>query len=118
MRARINGCNGTKRQYPRAGSTLRLRRSRLGRALMSAQNDLTLMVEDTLTPFNKEGSASVKTRDMKVHQLPWPNDVLAQLGDAHVELRVTLSYFIEPNPGERGWTRPAIDMRHMAFDLL
>ena len=47
----------------------------------------------------------MKTRDMKVHQLPWPNNVLAQLGDAHVELRVTLSYFIEPNPGERGWTR-------------
>jgi hypothetical protein len=42
---------------------------------------------------------------MKVHELPWPNDVLAQLGDVHVELRVTLSYFIEPNPGERGWTR-------------
>jgi hypothetical protein len=27
------------------------------------------------------------------------------MGDQDVELRVTLSYFIEPNPGERGWTR-------------
>jgi hypothetical protein len=27
------------------------------------------------------------------------------LGEAQVELRATLSYFIEPNPGERGWTR-------------
>jgi hypothetical protein len=63
------------------------------------------MVEDRLTPFSKEGSAQPKTRDMKVHQLPWPNEMLTQLGEAHVELRVTLSYFIEPNPGERGWTR-------------
>lgn len=35
--------------------------------------------------------------------LPWPQEQLAELGDAQVELRVTLSYFIEPNPGERGW---------------
>jgi hypothetical protein len=105
MRVRINGCNGTKRNIHALVRRYGYGVPDLGRALMSAQNDLTLMVEDTLTPFNKEGSASVKTRDMKVHQLPWPNDVLVQLGDAHVELRVTLSYFIEPNPGERGWTR-------------
>jgi Subtilase family len=105
MRARINGCNGTKRNIHALVRRYGYGVPDLGRALMSAQNDLTLMVEDTLTPFNKEGSAPVKTRDMKVHQLPWPNDVLTQLGDAHVELRVTLSYFIEPNPGERGWTR-------------
>lgn len=105
MRARINGCNGTKRNIHALVRRYGYGVPDLSRALMSAQNDLTLMVEDTLTPFNKEGSASVKTRDMKVHQLPWPNDVLVQLGETHVELRVTLSYFIEPNPGERGWTR-------------
>jgi hypothetical protein len=80
----------------------------LNRALLSAQNDLTLVVEDRLQPFvceKKAKQSSIKTRDMNLHQLPWPKDVLAQLGDAHVELRVTLSYFIEPNPGERGWTR-------------
>lgn len=104
MRARIDACNGRKGQIHSLVRRYGYGVPDLGRALLSAQNDLTLMVEDALTPFNKEGSA-VKTRDMKVHQLPWPNDVLAQLGDAHVELRVTLSYFIEPNPGERGWTR-------------
>jgi hypothetical protein len=26
------------------------------------------------------------------------------LGEVNVELKVTLSYFIEPNPGERGWS--------------
>lgn len=76
----------------------------LGRALMSAANDATLMVEDALLPFRKDGSA-IKTRDMNLHQLPWPRTELAALGNLDVELRITLSYFVEPNPGERGWTR-------------
>lgn len=105
MRAHVDACNGRKGLIHSLVRRYGYGVPDLDRALLSAQNDLTLMVEDALTPFNKEGSASVKTRDMKVHELPWPNDVLAQLGDVHVELRVTLSYFIEPNPGERGWTR-------------
>lgn len=76
----------------------------LERALRSASNDATLMIEDALVPFRKEGSA-IKTRDMHLHRLPWPRDALLALGDQDVELRVTLSYFVEPNPGERGWTR-------------
>ena len=40
---------------------------------------------------------------MNLHQLPWPSEVLEKLGEVNVELKVTLSYFIEPNPGERGW---------------
>lgn len=76
----------------------------LGRALMSATDDATLLVEDALLPFRRQGS-EIKTRDMNLHRLPWPRDELLALGDQEVELRVTLSYFIEPNPGERGWTR-------------
>ncbi len=104
MRAQIDACQPNKSNIHKLVRRYGYGVPNLERALMSSLNDLTLMVEDALTPFNKEGSA-VKTQDMKVHQLPWPKDVLAQLGDAHVELRVTLSYFIEPNPGERGWTR-------------
>lgn len=76
----------------------------LGRALMSASNDATLMVEDALLPFRKDASA-IKTRDMNLHHLPWPREELLALGSLDVELRITLSYFVEPNPGERGWTR-------------
>lgn len=76
----------------------------LGRALLSASNDATLMIEDELLPFFREKS-QIKTRDMHLHRLPWPRDELLALGDQNVELRVTLSYFVEPNPGERGWTR-------------
>ena len=78
---------------PGARSPLWLWRPDLGRALRSTRNDLTLMVEDELQPFQREGNAAAKTRDMKLHRLPWPL------------LRATLSYFVEPNPGERGWTR-------------
>jgi len=42
---------------------------------------------------------------MNLHQLPWPRTELEQLAETEVELRVTLSYFVEPNPGERGWLR-------------
>jgi hypothetical protein len=61
-------------------------------------------LKTTLLPFRKDGSV-IKTRDMNLHRLPWPRAELAALGNLDVELRITLSYFIEPNPGERGWTR-------------
>jgi hypothetical protein len=46
-----------------------------------------------------------KMREMHVHQLPWPKDALEELGETAVRVRITLSYFIEPNPGRRGWRR-------------
>ena len=68
------------------------------RAVLSANNDLTLIAEDDLQPFWKE-DGSIKTRHMNLHQFPWPRTELEQLGETQVELRVTLSYYIEPNPG-------------------
>lgn len=76
----------------------------LDRALRSMTNDVTLVVEGELQPFQFEKNKA-KTRDMIVHSFPWPRTDLESLGDAPVSLRVTLSYFVEPNPGERGWTQ-------------
>ncbi len=76
----------------------------LGRALWSASNDATLMIEDAVLPLRKDGSV-IKSRSMNLHRLPWPHAELRALGALAVEVRVTLSYFIEPNPGERGWAR-------------
>lgn len=73
----------------------------LERALYSARNSLTMIVQDEIHPYHKV-DGDVKTREMHLHDLPWPNEVLQYLGDMPVTLRVTLSYFIEPNPGERG----------------
>ncbi len=72
----------------------------LERALWSANNSLALIVEDKLQPFDKfEGE--IKTRDMHLHELPWPKDALQELGETEVKMTVTLSYFIEPNPSSR-----------------
>lgn len=38
---------------------------------------------------------------LRLHHLPW-KAILEPLGEAAAELKVTLSYFIEPNPGRRG----------------
>lgn len=75
----------------------------LERALWSAGNSLTLVVEDTVHPFQKVTGKGVVSRDMKLHALPWPREQLLALApDTQVELCVTLSYFIEPNPSARG----------------
>lgn len=74
----------------------------LERALYSAGNSLTMVVQNTLQPYKKDKGAPVKTSDMHLHALPWPNELLEDMGEMQVRLRITLSYFIEPNPGERG----------------
>ncbi|MFA5821665.1 MAG: S8 family peptidase [Thermodesulfovibrionales bacterium] len=76
----------------------------LKKAMWSASNSLTLIVQDLLQPFEKYKDG-VKTCDMHLHELPWPIEVLHELGETTVEMRVTLSYFIEPNPARRGWIR-------------
>ncbi|HEX7051153.1 MAG TPA: S8 family peptidase [Longimicrobiales bacterium] len=72
----------------------------LPRALRSASDALTLVLQSTIRPFERG-----KMREIHIHELPWPEDVLASLGATPVRLRVTLSYFIEPNPGRRGWKK-------------
>ncbi|MFZ5699642.1 MAG: S8 family peptidase [Pseudomonadota bacterium] len=76
----------------------------LERACWSADNSLTLVIEDQVHPFKKDKKRGVVTRDMNLHAIPWPREALLALQDARVELRVTLSYFIEPNPSARGAT--------------
>nr|VFK53943.1 MAG: Subtilase family protein [Candidatus Kentron sp. TUN]VFK55897.1 MAG: Subtilase family protein [Candidatus Kentron sp. TUN] len=76
----------------------------LSRALWSAANSLTLIAQDTLRPFEKkEGSSTPSAREMNLYELPWPISELESLGETEVEMRVTLSYFIEANPSERGF---------------
>jgi hypothetical protein len=84
----------------------------LDRALHSGADSLTLLVQDTLQPFQRkpkerddEGKVrggNITARDLRLHKLPWPRTALQELFAQDVELRVTLSYYIEPNPGERG----------------
>ena len=76
----------------------------LQRMLRSTSNDITLVVEQEMQPFRLDGTQA-KSRDMILHDFPWPRAELEGLRDTVLEMRVTLSYFIEPNPGERGWAQ-------------
>ncbi|MEW6552220.1 MAG: S8 family peptidase [Campylobacterota bacterium] len=62
-------------------------------------NSLTLIAEDTIQPFFKDGS-TIKTNVMNLYELPWPKEALEDLDSQEIEMRVTLSYFIEPAPTE------------------
>ena len=86
----------------------------LTRATRSASDALTLIVQDTIHPFDGDG----RMLEMHLHELPWPTEVLHELGDVEVRLRVTLSYFIEPNPSRRGWRgRYRYASHGLRFDL-
>lgn len=71
------------------------------KALWSAKNSLSMIVQDAIQPYEKKTGKQPSTKDMHTHELPWPKDLLLQLGDVDVEMTVTLSYFIEPNPSSR-----------------
>ena len=76
----------------------------LERAMWSVENSLTMISEERLHPFRREGRKDPTLRDMHLHRLPWPLQELEALGATPVDMRVTLSYFIEPNPSERGFS--------------
>jgi hypothetical protein len=77
---------------------------RLDRAISCAANSLSLISQATLQPFAKHDTQSrYISKDMHLYRLPWPIDVLRSLGELPVQMRITLSYFIEPSPGEVGW---------------
>jgi hypothetical protein len=74
-------------------------------AMWSARHALTLIVQDEMQPFTTGNDGTIRTRDIHYHALPWPVEALNALPlGTPVEMRVTLSYFIQPNPGQRGWT--------------
>lgn len=77
----------------------------LERALYSQESALTFVAQETIQPFKfKDGSKSeAETNEIHFFNLPWPKDLLLQMGKIPVRLRVTLSYFIEPGAGEIGW---------------
>lgn len=89
----------------------------LERALYCASNTLTLIAEAEIRPF-KPFENRIVTNEMHLYELPWPVEVLQNLGETPVEMRVTLSYFIEPGPGEIGWKERYLYASHaLRFNL-
>lgn len=72
------------------------------RAVWSVDNELSMIAENTIQPYHWVGS-DAKSHEMVLHSLPWPREVLQSLSEAPVQMRVTLSYFVEPNPARTGW---------------
>ncbi len=77
-----------------------------------------MVVEAQLHPFQREGRKQPTLRDMNLHRLPWPLTELEALGETQVEMRVTLSYFIEPNPSARDFrSRYRYESHGLRFDV-
>lgn len=73
------------------------------RAVSCKNNYVNMIIEEELQPFKLKSDGSIVMNELHIHKLPWPKDVLEVLGNELVELRVTLSYYIEPSPGNIGW---------------
>ena len=96
MKAELEEADGMRERYAK------LRRFGYGvpayeRATASAKNHLALLAQNEIQPFKNEKGR--RFRDCHFYRLPWPRKILEDMGDAEVRLKLTLSYFVEPNPG-------------------
>jgi len=74
------------------------------RAYFSSEQAVTLLREDTITPY-QGNSSSAKLNDCHIHHLQLPVALLRDHGAATCTMRVTLSYFVAPNPSSSNFTR-------------
>lgn len=75
----------------------------LEKAIECKSNYLTFISEEVIKPYKLDSNA-IKTNEIHYYEFPWPSEILANLGSANVTLRITLSYYIEPNPGDKGYS--------------
>jgi len=111
MRAAINDAGGRRAAYSM------LRRFGYGvpsldRAMRSAQNHVAIFAQAEIQPFTARGGR--RFRDAHFYRLPWPRTMLENLGERDVRLKLTLSYFVEPNPGVSASVDP---QRYQSFGL-
>jgi hypothetical protein len=67
------------------------------RANASANNHLAMIAQAQIQPFRLQGQR--KFNECHYYELPIPGGLLEELENQPVELKVTLSYFVDPNPG-------------------
>jgi hypothetical protein len=80
----------------------------------STRQAVTTVTQDSFAPFDEEH----RSRHFRLHRLPWPIEALRDIDAADVELRITLSYFIEPRASRRGWRQRYSYQSHgLRFDL-
>lgn len=91
------------------------------RATASAREHLAIVAQQTIQPYRKKitikdgvKQSSVGLNECHYYPLPWPKAILEQYADQDFILRVTLSYFIEPNPGRAAAIDP---QKYQSFGL-
>lgn len=101
------GKNGTKAKKQKMLREFGYGVPDISRAIMSARNDTTLVAEAEIQPYaiGADGRTGV-FNEMHFYDLPWPKAALEQIENEVVTMRVTLSYFIEPNLTGKAATRP------------
>jgi hypothetical protein len=121
MKERIKACKGTKKDAIALSRQFGYGVPSLTRALASAENDLALIAQATIQPFKRDLKTN-KARGMSLggptfnevhyYAVPWPISSLEALAEKNVQLKITLSYFIEPSPGETAPVTPARYQSH------
>ena len=81
------------------------------RAAASARNHLAMVSEAEIQPYSRSGTGM---NECHFYSLPWPREALESLGEQDVTLKITLSYFVEPNPGSSAAFDP---YRYQSFGL-
>ncbi|MEZ5968656.1 MAG: S8 family peptidase [Hyphomonas sp.] len=81
-------------------------------ATASSENHLALISQAEMQPFCIRNGRRFK--DCHFYPLPWPREALESLGDQNVSVKITLSYFVEPNPGVSAGMEP---YRYQSFGL-
>ena len=81
------------------------------RAAASARNHLAIVSQTEIQPYKRSGRGM---NECHFYSLPWPRAALESLGDSDITLKITLSYFVEPNPGSSASFDP---YRYQSFGL-
>ena len=90
----------------------------LEKAIQCKSNYLTFISEQIIKPYKLE-KGIIKTNEIHYYEFPWPKESLENLGNNETTLRITLSYFIEPNPGEKGYsTKYSYQSTALKFSLI
>ncbi|WP_183253853.1 S8 family peptidase [Brevundimonas basaltis] len=123
MLERLKACKGRKRDCITEARQFGYGVPQLDRALSSARNDVALIAQGELTPFKRvrklgdDGKpvlAAPSLNEAHYYDLPWPKAALEALADKKVQLKVVLSYFIEPSLGDLA---PVTPSRYQSFGL-
>ena len=83
------------------------------RATASAASELALVAQNMIRPYRLSQSGPV-FNECHYYPLPWPREILERYGDQEFRLKITLSYFVVPNPGRSAAIDP---QRYQSFGL-